>query len=104
MHDIDYQSKQNQLPDSTIFIGFMTRQTLKKLENEGDVSPLDVGKFMSGVRQFYESAIKYILDKFPETLKHAKFIDFEERENVEFTDVEYFVERYSILLQRRWMH
>lgn len=68
---------------------------MKKL---GGIGPSDVNKFMKGVRQYYESAAKY---KFPfddEVLKHSKFVDFEDRENAEYTDVEYFLDRYSALL------
>ena len=50
----------NQLSDDNIFIGFVTRQTLLKLEREGDCSPSDSKKFLLGVRQFYVAAVEYI--------------------------------------------
>ena len=43
-----------------IFVGFVTRQTLLKLEREGDCSTLDSRKFLLGVRQFYVAAVEYI--------------------------------------------
>ena len=100
--EVDYQEKNNQLPDSNVFIGFTTKTKLQKLEREGDVAPSDVEKFMRGVRQYYMSAVKHIREKYPfgdEVLKHSKFVDFDNRENVEYTDVEYFVHRYTDLLK-----
>ena len=52
--DLDYTCHDNQLPDSSIFIGIMTRQQLNKLINEGDVDPSYGKKFYSGVRHSYE--------------------------------------------------
>ena len=102
--EIDYNNKDNQLPDSTLFIGFTTRQKLQKLEREGDISPLEVKKFIDGVRKYYEAATKYVLDKFPlndDTLKHARFVEFDRRAHADlnFTDVEYFANRYSAILK-----
>lgn len=84
-----------------MFIGFITRQKLQKLEREGDVSPFQVKKFMEGIRVYYENAVEFIVNKFPiddETLKHAQFVHFENREVAEFTDVSYFVDEHSSLL------
>ena len=50
---------------------------------------------------YYEAATKYIFDKFPlndDTLKHAQFVEFHDRMNAQFTDVEYFADRYSTVL------
>ena len=44
----------------------------------------------------------YIFDKFPlsdDTLKNAQFVEFHNRMNAHFTDVEYFAHRYSTVLQ-----
>lgn len=87
----------SQLSDDNIFIGFVTRQTLLKLEREGDCSPSDSRKFLLGVRQFYVAAVAYINTRFPigdEVLTHARFINFDKREECGFSDVEYFIERY----------
>ena len=43
----------NQLSDRNIFIKFLTRQTLLKLES-------DSKKFLLGVRQFYVAPVDYI--------------------------------------------
>ena len=97
INGIDYSSN-NQLSDGNIFIGFLTRQKLLKLEAEGDCTLLQKKKFFLGVRRFYEAAISYILQKFPfsdNLLKHAKFLNFEKRSSCHFFDIEYFIDRYK---------
>lgn len=42
--DVDLDTS-NQLADANLFIGFITRQKLLKLEREGDVSPSETRKF-----------------------------------------------------------
>ena len=87
----------NQLSDGNIFVGFLTRQTLSKLEREGDCTSSDSKKFLLGVRQFYVAAVDYIKAKFPigdQLLMHARFVNFERREICEFKNVEYFMQRY----------
>ena len=93
---VDYLN--NQLSDRDIFIGFITRQTLLKLVNEGDCTPTESKKFFHGVRAFYVAATKYIIEKFPfedDVLKCAKFVNFEKRANCTFSDVEFFMHRYQ---------
>ena len=89
------------LSDRDIFIGFVTRQTLRKLENDGDCSPSDCKKFFRGIRQFYEAAFEYIVAKFPldDVLEHAIFVNFERRESCNFSDVNYFMDRYQVALR-----
>jgi hypothetical protein len=44
------------------------------------------------------AATKYTIEKFPfedETLKAAKFVNFEKRATCAFSDVEYFMHRYQ---------
>ena len=91
----------SQLSDDNIFVGFITRQTCLKLEREGDCSPSESRKFLLGVRQFYTASVECVNSRLPlkdELLVHAKFINFDMRENCEFKDVEYFIERYNAIL------
>ena len=56
---------------------------------------------MKGVRVFYESAVSYGLSHLPfddELLKNAQFVDIKRRLEADFTQVAYFVERFSELL------
>lgn len=97
LREVDY-STSNQLSDANIFVGFMTRQKLRKLEDEGDCSPTDRAKFLRGVRKFYVAAVEYIKAKFPltdEVLLHSKLASFEKRTECQFSDVEFFMRRYE---------
>ena len=75
--EVDYVSVQNQLLDSSIFIGFTTRSTLKRYVDNGDISRSDERKFYSGVRDFYVASMNYVKKTFPlnsEVLQHALLI------------------------------
>ena len=82
--------------DYSIFVGISTRATLRKLLEDGDISPFDEKKFYQSVRAFYVQAMKYALDNLPVNdtlLKNAKFVNFRVKEDATFSQVEYFVER-----------
>ena len=67
------------MEDKQLFIGFMTKQQITKLLNDGDVDPKKVAEFYEAVRQFYEMATAESLAKLPlddELLLHARFVDF----------------------------
>ena len=42
----------NQMDDSSLFVGFVTKQTLRKLFDDGDIADSAVDKFYKGVRMF----------------------------------------------------
>ena len=98
--DINFSSSEEQLDNSTMFIGFMTKQLIQKLHRDGDISDSDVSHFYNGVRKFYMKTAHYIKSTYPlndEVLQHAKLIDFERRETVTFESVEYFVHLFPHL-------
>ena len=69
---------------------------LRKLLEEGDISPLDKAKFYESVRAFYVQAMEYALKNLPISdclLKNAGFLSFKSKDNATFSQVEYFVER-----------
>lgn len=45
----DYRSVENQLDNTTIFIGFMTKQLLHQLLNDGDIGTSQVSRFYTAV-------------------------------------------------------
>ena len=58
--NIDFVSVEEQLLDnSSIFIGFTTRQLIRKL-NDGDISDSEVSCFYNGVRKFYMTTAEYV--------------------------------------------
>jgi len=74
-----YNRLDNQLSEDCIFVGFVTSQKLRALEN-GDVSSQACRKFLQGVRSFYEAAVGYIKVQFPledDVLRHARVVNFE---------------------------
>ena len=98
--NFDYSSEENQLNNSQIFIGFMTKQILYQLLDGGDISNSGVSKFYCGVRNFYIKSVDYVIATYPigeDLLRHAQFLNFEKRTSVDFNSVEYFVNRYSFL-------
>ena len=54
--EVDFLDDNYQLDDSTITIGIVTRRTLNKLFDDGDMSQNDKLKFYKGVRAFYIDA------------------------------------------------
>ena len=101
--DIDF-TRVNQLSDEEIFVGFVTGQKLRTLVSEGDIGSNVANKFYDGVRSFYEAATKYIASIFPlrdDLLVHARFVNFNNRENARFSDVKFFLDHYKSALQNR---
>ena len=48
-----------------MFVGIITRQLLKVLEDEGDITAAERRKFYQAVRQFYITAAEYALKNLP---------------------------------------
>lgn len=89
--DCDYCSEENQLDNSKIFVGFMTRQVLRQLLDGGDLANSEVSKFYRGVRQFYVKSTEYIIATYPmkdDLLRHARFLNFEKRISSGFDSIE----------------
>ena len=100
LYDINFHEEENQLTDATLFIGFMTKQSLQKLLREGDIDERSFNKFYEGARTFFIAAADYVIKTYPlkdELLNCAKFVDFEKRDEVTFSDVEYFIHRFPHL-------
>ena len=92
---------ENQLDNTKLFTGLVTRpQICKKLEG-GDITDSDVKKFYSSVVAFYTSAFTYVLKWFPlheAVIKDSEFFDFRKKEECDFSMVCTFIERYPKLL------
>lgn len=98
---VDFQNPENQLSDSAITIGIVTKQLIQKLLNEGDIDEHDMKKFYAGVRAFYVDAAAQTIKKLPfddSVLNHARFLNFEKKEDCTFDSVEYFAQKYPKLL------
>ena len=79
-----------------LVIGFTTRATLNRLVAEGDVSPQQVQKFEQAAVAFLESAVEYAMQRLPlkePLIKHAMFVDVQQRVECGVDDALYFVKR-----------
>lgn len=98
--NVDFVSTDNQLPDSTVFIGFITKQMLNKLLDDGDIGNSEMKRCYKGVRIFYTTATQYIIKTYPlkdEILMHARFVNFEKRDQISFDSVQFFVHHFPHL-------
>ncbi|KAK3698610.1 hypothetical protein QZH41_014592, partial [Actinostola sp. cb2023] len=92
---------QHHKEDSSVDIGFVTRTTLNRLVQFGDVSTYEVKKFYGGVKAFFCKAFDYGVHRMPvddQLLQNAEFVHFEDRENMLFSMPQYFIQRYPSLL------
>ena len=90
-----------QKDDSGLFIGFVTKQTLKKLL-EDEISLREVDRFFDGVHAFYKAAYEYRTKWLPldnDLLKSCRFIDFSRRSEFSFDDVQSVVSAFPQLNQ-----
>ena len=99
---VDFTSSANQLNDTDITIGIGTKQRLKKLLDDGDISERQKRIFYSSLRSFFVEAASQALQKLPfsdEVLNHCMFVNFEVKDDCTFSSVEYFCARYSHILK-----
>ena len=81
-------------------MGIIT-QSLNRLFEAGDISDAQVKTFYEAVQSFYNTAADYALANLPindSVLMNARFVDFDRRESADFSQVEFFVNRYPGLL------
>jgi hypothetical protein len=99
--DIDYEMRENQKHRDSIVIGNQTREYLDACKKDKTMTSNDRSEFFTCVRNYYTTAVKYILAKFPLTdplLTHAKVADMTKRSEAKFVSVKYFVTRFPYIL------
>jgi len=77
-------------------MGFMTKQLVNKLSDT--IAPRLISRFCSAVRNFYTTAVTYMIKNFPldhQILKHAKFVNYEAALQWDVTSAEFFINRYQ---------
>ena len=90
-----------QKDDSNLFIGFITKQTLKKLL-EYEISPNETDRFFDGIRAFYNATYEYCTKWLPldnDLSKSCRFIDFSRRLEFSFHDEQSIVSAFPQLNQ-----
>ncbi|XP_033967957.2 uncharacterized protein [Pseudochaenichthys georgianus] len=101
LHDILYKDPSNQLPGEKLVIGFTTRGTLNRLLDAGDITPQQVQRFQQAAVAFLVRAVEYAMKKLPmrePLIKHAMFLDVQQRVECGVEDALYFVDRFPELL------
>ena len=92
----------NYLPLDEVFIGFTTKQMLKKLFNDGDIDKLQHDNVLRASVAFYRESLRYVLTKMDMNNTfwlHAVWVDFFRRDQAKWSDIEYFIERFGGILQ-----
>ena len=98
---VNFEEESQQLKDWQLFIGFATRHLLNKLVDEGYIDERKRDQFYQAMRHFYQRAALEAISKLPlqdDTLIHARFVDFFQRENASLEDVEFFLKNYPTVL------
>ena len=89
-------------PNQSIFLGGVTKPTLTRLLNEGDITETLFRKFYAAAHSYFKSSLSYILKKFPlkdELIRNAVWIDVSQRIMVEWECVQYFYDKYSTMFE-----
>lgn len=91
----------NYLPLDEVFIGFSTRQKIRKLFNEGDIDKNEYNVIPKAAIAFYRESLRYVITKMDMShsfWQRAVWVDFFNRKNALWSDVEYFIDQYSDIL------
>ena len=97
---MDFSDRSNQVNDSDLVIGIVTKQTIHNMFDQGDISENELKCFYQAVREFLVCATEYLLKWCPfqdELLSYVTWIGFENRLETTFPLVEYIVHRYHNL-------
>ena len=95
--DLDV-SLENQKDDMSLGIGPLTRNTLKRLLEEGEIDQTEVDQFFDAVRAFFVKAYEYCVQWLPLDdlfMKHCIFVDFKRRSEVSFAHIEQTITHFK---------
>ena len=89
---IDYKNSSNQFPDKDLVVGYVTKQKINKLLDDGETTESSYKSFFDGAREFFVRATEHLLASCPfqgDILCHATWIDFKNR--LESFRTEFFI-------------
>ena len=95
------QDESKYVPLKDMHVGFNTMLLLRRLFNEGDIDQAQSDKFLLSAQSFYKESLLYVLNKMDSKHDfwiHDVWINFFNRENEHWDDINYFVERYELIL------
>ena len=90
------------LPLEKVFCDFSTKSLLDRMLGEGDIAQTQYNTCLRGAQPFFKESLEYVLTKMDmsESLwSPAYWVDFFYRENSSWSDIEYFVDSFSSILQ-----
>lgn len=96
--DVDLDDVDNFKDRRSIFVGGLTRMTLNRLLNQGDISDAQYNKFHDAVHFYFKESLDYIKTKFPikdDTICNSVWIDVTRRSDVSWENVEHFVDKFQ---------
>lgn len=99
--NIKFTSRSCQKDDNDLVIGVSTRQYIKQESEAGRLSGDDIKQFYKLIRNFFATACKYILEKFPfhdSVVKHAEVADISLRASTSFSSVLFFIELFPNII------
>ena len=102
LSEVPFSDRNNQIEDSKLFIGLVTSSEIHKRLENGDITDQNVRNFYLSVRQFYVTAVSYIIKWFPlneDVVKDSQFVDFEVKDQCDFVMVCTFIKKYPKLLK-----
>ena len=91
--DIDLESPDNFKDTNTLYVGTVTKNTLTKLLNEGDITALQHKDFHNAAYYYFKSSLAYIQGKLPlndPLICNASFVNVPERVHAEWEKVQFF--------------
>jgi hypothetical protein len=74
------------IPYHSVYLGGMTKTSLQKLLNEGDISERSYNNIFLAAQAYFKASFQYVIKKFPtndELLQHAKWINVSKRSEAE---------------------
>jgi hypothetical protein len=95
---IDLEDQSIYIPIQSIHLGGMTKFTLQKLLNDGDITERACNYIFAAAQAYFKTALGYVLKKFPLTdkvLQHAKWIDVQNRSEAKWESVEFFLTKFK---------
>ena len=93
----------NYLMDRQLVIGYITKQRLALLLEDGLIDQADVNRYYLAARWFLIKAVDYLIKWCPlkdPLLHHSSWIDFRNRSKCSFMSVECFVDTYTHIFQQ----
>ena len=84
--DVDLTEESILLDPNTIFLGGITKATMNRFVNNGDITQATYHQFHKGVQLYYKGALDYIQRKFPisdPVICNSRWVDVPQRDKAE---------------------